>query len=264
MFTGLSNNLIAYIDTMMISGMIDFTMAGIYAVFYFVSTTITMPVNAFGAVISPQIAEHWKKGEIQDIHLLNQRTTKVVLVLGVLVYAGVLGNLHNVVKVLGEPYRSGIPIAIYLGFGQIFAMMTGFSSLILVHSNKYKFDLLAKTFMAILTIGSNFLFIKYFGVVGAAMATALTIVITSSIYLIFNYIHWKFHPFTNSYFKIFFAGIICWISVLYIPIYPKAYIDLAYRAPLMTLIYFAIIYFTRVLPDVNDWILVKYMHITKN
>ena len=263
MFTGLSNNLIAYIDTMMISGMIDFTMAGIYAVFYFVSTTITMPVNAFGAVISPQIAEHWKKGEVQEIHLLNQRTTKVVLVLGVLVYAGVLGNLHNVVKVLGEPYRSGIPIAIYLGFGQIFAMMTGFSSLILIHSNRYKFDLLAKTFMAILTIGSNFVFIKYFGVVGAAMATALTIVITSSIYLIFNYIHWKFHPFTKAYFNIFLAGIICWLAVLYIPIYPKAYIDLAYRAPLMTLIYFAIIYFTRVLPDVNNWLLTKYINITK-
>jgi len=32
----------------------------------------------------------------------------------------------------------------------------------------------------------------------------------------------------------------------------------------MTLIYFAIIYFTRVLPDVNDWIYAKYIHITKN
>jgi O-antigen/teichoic acid export membrane protein len=117
--------------------------------------------------------------------------------------------------------------------------------------------------MAILTIGSNFVFIKYFGVVGAAMATALTIVITSSIYLIFNYIHWKFHPFTKAYFNIFLAGIICWLAVLYIPIYPKAYIDLAYRAPLMTLIYFAIIYFTRVLPDVNNWILTKYINITK-
>jgi O-antigen/teichoic acid export membrane protein len=261
MFTGLSNNLIAYIDTMMISGMIDFTMAGIYAVFYFISTTITMPVNAFGSVISPQIAEHWKKGEINEIHLLNQRTTKIVLVLGVLVYAGILGNLHNAVKVLGEPYRVGIPIGIYLGFGQIFAMATGFSSLILIHSNKYKIDLLAKTVMALITIVSNYFFIKSFGAVGAAMATALTIVITSSFYSIFNYVHWKFHPFTYAYFKIFLAGIICWLSVWYIPIYPKAYIDLAYRAPIMTMVYFSIIYFTRVLPDINDWLLIKYKSI---
>ena len=261
MFTGLSNNLIAYIDTMMISGMIDFTMAGIYAVFYFISTTITMPVNAFGSVISPKIAEHWKKNEVHEIHLLNQRTTKIVLVLGVLVYAGILGNLHNAVKVLGEPYRVGIPIGIYLGFGQIFAMSTGFSSLILIHSNKYKMDLLAKTMMAIITVGTNYFFIKSYGAVGAAMATALTIVITSSFYLIYNYVHWKFHPFTQAYFKIFLAGTISWLSVWYIPIYPKAYIDLAYRAPIMTLVYFTIIYFSKVLPDVNNWISIKYKNI---
>jgi O-antigen/teichoic acid export membrane protein len=262
MFTGLSNNLIAYIDTMMISGMIDFSMAGIYAVFYFISTTITMPSNAFGAVISPQIATHWQKGEIKEIHLLNQRTTKIVLVIGVLVYAGILGNLHNAVKVLGEPYRIGIPIGIYLGFGQIFAMATGFSTLILIHSSRYKIDLLVKTVMAILTIGSNYVCITWFGVTGAAMATALTMVITSSFYLIYNYIHWKFHPFTSSFFNIFLAGVISWLSVLYIPVYPKAYIDIAYRAPIMTVVYFSVIYITRVLPDINDWLLFKYKNIT--
>jgi O-antigen/teichoic acid export membrane protein len=261
MFTGLSNNLIAYIDTMMISAMIDFTKAGIYAVFYFISTTIIMPVNAFGAVISPRIAEHWKKGEIHEIHLLNQRTTKLVLVLGVLVFAGILGNLHNVVKVLGEPYRTGIPIGLYLGFGQVFAMSTGFSSLILIHSSKYKMDLFAKTGMAVMTIGTNYFFIKSFGATGAAMATALTMVITSSLYLIHNYVHWKFHPFTNAYYIIFLAGFICWLSVRFIPIYPKAYLDLAFRAPLMTLVYFFIIYVGKVLPDVNDWIYDKYKFI---
>lgn len=260
MFTGLSNNLIAYIDTMMISGMIDFTMAGIYAVFYFISTTITMPVNAFGSVISPQIAGHWKKNEIHEIHLLNQRTTKIVLVLGVLVYAGILGNLHNAVKVLGEPYRVGIPIGIYLGFGQIFAMATGFSSLILIHSNKYRMDLLAKTVMALITIGTNYIFITFYGVTGAAIATALTMVITGSFYLLYNYVRWKFHPFTPAYYKIFLAGIISWISVFFIPVYPKAYIDLAFRAPIMTLVYFTIIYISRVLPDVNNWLLIKYKY----
>jgi O-antigen/teichoic acid export membrane protein len=261
MFTGLSNNLIAYIDTMMISGMIDFSMAGVYAVFYFISTTITMPSNAFGAVISPQIATHWQRGEIRDIHVLNQKTTKIVLILGVLVYAGILGNLHNAVKVLGEPFRIGIPIGIFLGFGQVFAMATGFSTLILIHSTRYKIDLLAKTVMAVLTIGSNYFFINRFGVVGAAMATALTMVLTSSFYLIFNYIHWKIHPFTTSFFHIFLAGIISYLSVLYIPIYPKAYIDIAYRAPTMTVVYFAVIYLTRVLPEINDWLITKYKNL---
>ena len=122
-------------------------------------------------------------------------------------------------------------------------------------------DLLAKTVMAIITVGTNYFFIKSYGAVGAAMATALTIVITSSFYLIYNYVHWKFHPFTQAYFKIFLAGTISWLSVWYIPIYPKAYIDLAYRAPIMTLVYFTIIYFSKVLPDVNNWISIKYKNI---
>ncbi|NBU35521.1 MAG: hypothetical protein EBS35_02980, partial [Bacteroidetes bacterium] len=70
----------------------------------------------------------------------------------------------------------------------------------------------------------------------------------------------KFHPFTPAYYKIFLAGIISWISVFFIPVYPKAYIDLAFRAPIMTLVYFTIIYISRVLPDVNNWLLIKYKY----
>jgi len=162
LFTGMSNSLIAYIDMVMVSGYLDFSQAGIYAVFYFLSTMIAMPANAFGAVISPRIAALWKEGDLAGIGKLNRHTTRNVLVIGMLVFAGICGNQHNVVKVLGEPYRAGVPVGLFLGIAQIGSLAFGFSSLVLIHSGKYRFDLLAKTLMAGLTIGSNYLFIKLY------------------------------------------------------------------------------------------------------
>ena len=77
-------------------------------------------------------------------------------------------------------------------------MACGVNGAIIVNSDYYKFDLYTNLFLLIVTIITNIILIPIYGIDGAAMATAISLLLFNFIRVILIYVKMKIHPCSNS------------------------------------------------------------------
>jgi len=69
-------------------------------------------------------------------------------------------------------------VFLYIALGRLFDMSTGLNGTITITSNKYRYDLIFTLFLIVLTLFTNYFFIKVagMGMDGAAFATMITMI----------------------------------------------------------------------------------------
>jgi O-antigen/teichoic acid export membrane protein len=92
--------------------------------------------------------------------------------------------------------------------GRIIDMYSGLNGLILLSSKKYKIDIVFTLFLLVITIVLNMILLPKYGVVGAAIATSVALILYNFSRLIYVLIIFKIHPFQKSqlYIIMFFSA----------------------------------------------------------
>ena len=91
-------------------------------------------------------------------------------------------------------------------FSKIAMISTGISGAIIINSKHYRFDLLFKISTIFLTVTTNYLLIPPYGIVGAALATLITICIGSFLSFLFILIKVGIQPFSMQTIKAILLG----------------------------------------------------------
>ena len=252
-FAQIGGEIITRIDVLMIAPLLDFSFSGIYTVFVYIAMAISLPHSGLAAISSPMIAEAWKNEDTDKIREIYKRTALNNLVVGLLLYVGVVANLDNIIAVLGPGFAPGKPVAIFLGLAQVVHLMNGYNATIVIHSKHYRFDLIAKLITALLTFVTNYIFILRFGMVGAAMATTLTIILVNILYQGFVIRKFGMHPFSAATLKILGIGAVTFATGYFLPVVEVHFLlDLLVRSSLMTLVYGSLTLYFGVAPDISD------------
>ncbi len=116
---------------------------------------------------------------------------------------------------LPEEYTASFMIFVFLGLAQVIDTGVGVNGYIMVNSKYYRVDAILSIFLLIITVTSNLILIPYFGILGAALATAVSIFIYNILRLIYLKIRMGLFPFTRgnliAFILFLFAGTIAWI-----------------------------------------------------
>jgi len=216
---------------------------------------IIMPHQGIATITSPLIAEAWKNNAVDQIRDLYKRTALNNFIVGVLIYIGILANLDNIVEVLGEKYLPGKQVAIFLGLAQLVHIANGYNGLIIIHSRRYRFDLVTKLLAIIVGAGSNYLFIQWYGLLGAALATAMTLVLVNLITQAFIIYHYRMHPFSWRTLLVLLIGAAGLAAGWFFPEQDTVWLDLVLRSLLITAVYGSATLLLRVSPDINRFLL---------
>jgi O-antigen/teichoic acid export membrane protein len=85
-------------------------------------------------------------------------------------------NIDNIFGILpnGEVYEAGKWVVFFIGLGRLVATTLGFGATLISFSRYYYWGLYFTFFLTALTIGFNLIFIPYWGMTGAALATFLS------------------------------------------------------------------------------------------
>jgi Na+-driven multidrug efflux pump len=96
----------------------------------------------------------------------------------------------------GNLLREAQPVLWILGLAILIDLATGFNGNIISLSAYYKFNIVIMVFLATLTILLNYYFIfhTHWGIVGVALATAVSLSLYNIVKIIFNFIKFKIHP----------------------------------------------------------------------
>jgi len=251
-FGSLGSVLALHLDTLSINTYIGDTETGVYTFAVFVVTIIAIPYRAVNGIAAPIVAKAWKEGDREQLGFLYRESAAVLFAVGGLIYTGAVVCLPYLYEVTDKTpqYAVGYTAAILLGAGQLFDQLTSINSTLISYSDYYRWNVVFILFMGGLNLLLNYVFIIQFdlGLSGAALATAISLLLFNVVKVIFIWLKMGILPFSLS--LLLTAAVLagCGLAGYYLPLPDGAKLNLIVRGGLITILFAAYLRFTNGVP----------------
>lgn len=252
--TGFTTMIIQYIDKIMIDGMINTSLTGIYGITAIFGTVVIMPSRVMYRIGSIIVAEKWKSNDLAGIASVYKKSCINQLLIGLLIFIGIWANIDNVFEMLpkNEGYEAGKYVIFFISLGGLIEMSTGLNGVILATSKYYKYDTYFFLALILLTIGANILFIPIYGITGAAIASALTTFLFNLFRYLFIWKKFKIQPLSWNNLFILFIGVAILFVIGLMPSLKWFIFDIIVRSGLISIIYIGLVYWFKLSPEMNN------------
>ncbi len=243
------------IDRIMIEKLVienPLAQVGIYTTCTYFATMIMLPNRPLQKITSTLVAEAWKRNDMEQLQVLYQKSTVTQLIIGTLVFFGLCINLDYIFQIIPEEYSSGRWVIIFIGIFYLSDMAAGVNKDIVSNSPKYKKLSHWTIALIFVIIGLNLLFIPSFGITGAAVSSCIARILYNIV--AFSYVNRKFklQPYSYRHILILIIGALSFVLCLLIPETSNLIANILIKSGLLTIIFCALIYVSKVSEDVND------------
>ena len=249
-----STILVTRIDMMMIGSLLDLKQVAFYTVAFFMGNAIMVPAKSIAAISIPLIAKSLAEKDLHNIQLLYKKSAINQLIIGGVFFLCIWINIDEVFSLLPEKFHAGKWVVFYIGFAQLFNIATGLSGEIIINSEYYRYSLYTSVFLVFVTIATNFFFIqKYQTIEGAAIATALSILLFNFIRLIVLKVKLNIQPFSlkTIYTSFLLFGIYFLLTYL-LPIFGYAILDIIWRSIVVFIIFLPLVLYLNLSDDISE------------
>ncbi len=254
-----SGILILNIDSIMINSMLGISQTGIYAITFFFGTIILIPSRSLTKISAVVIADAWKEKNLILIKDIYYKSCLNQLIFAGLLFIGIWANINNIFKILPPEYEPGKYVIFFIGISSLIQMASGVSNIVIFNSKYYKVHTYFMLILVVLIITTNLIFIPKYGIVGAAMASALSNLVFNLLKFIFLYIKFRMQPFDRKYFIIIIAAGLSYIIGYLLPEIKNYIFDIIIRSAIIALIYGSFILIFKVSDELNQ----KFFQIFK-
>ncbi len=248
--------IIAKVDSLMVAALLGLAPVAVYTTSSYMATVIEVPKRAMTQVASPLIARGFEKNDLHEIKNIYHKTALNQFILGTLLLIGVAANLDSIFMLMpkGEIYQAGKWVVIIVGIGKLVDMLFGPSSEIIIYSKYYSFNIVLILLLSAVIITSNNLLIPLYGIEGAAMGTAITMIIFNSVKFVFIWAKIDLQPFSVAFLKIVVIAVITLAINMAIPRLGFIIGDMVVRSGIITLVFGGLVLLSKVSPDGNKLI----------
>ena len=252
-FLGNIGNYIAIkIDSYMIGEFISFEENGIYNNIYSIISLIVVPQMGLFNLSAPIINKVLANGDYNELDRFHKKTSLSLFFLGLVLFCCIAVGFPYLADFMknGEDLRSSEPIVWVLGFAMLFDLATGFNGHIISLSRYYKFNIVVMLILAVLTITTNMIFLKHtdLGILGIAIAYAISLSLFNIIKIIFNYIKFKVFPLGIEMMYAMILGCISINVALLLPDLKLNILNLFYKPAVVLMVLFIGNHFLKIYP----------------
>jgi len=253
---GFHRMIISRIDILMMPALLSTRDVGVYSVALFIGAMIDIPCRAVNQISTPIIAQAWFDQNLQRLQEVYQKSAVNQFILGGLLFLGAWCNVDNIFRLMpkGDIYQSGKYVVFFIGLTRLIEMAAGASDVIILHSKHYRFNTILTMVLALFMFASNLVLIPRYHITGAAIASALSILIYTCIKFIFLWTQFKLYPFTRRSTWVVAAIISTWATINLIPVIDKVMIDIFIRSVAITIGFMSLVIFFKVSQDMNTLI----------
>jgi O-antigen/teichoic acid export membrane protein len=251
-----SSLVVGKIDSLMVSALLGLTENGIYTTLFYVAVVIEVPKRAIGQIAVALFSKAFAQKKMEEVRSLYAKTSLNQLILGLLLYIGIVTNLHNLFIFIpnGETFATGKWVVIIIGASRVIDMAAGANGELIVMSRHFSFNVIAIASLAFLTVLSNYLFIPVFGINGAALASLISMLCFNFVKMVFIYRKYKFQPFSWQTLIVLLIGLAGFAVGWVIPQLPNPFVDLIFRSAVVLLVYSSLTLLTAVSEDINAFL----------
>ena len=261
-FLGNIGNYIAFrVDNFMIGEFLNFEENGVYSIILSILSFTLIPQMGLFNISAPIINKTIAEGEFEELDRFHKKTSLTLFFLGAVLFSCILVGFPYLTTFIknGEQLRQAEPVVWILGFAMIFDLATGFNGHIISLSKHYRFNIVIMLFLAITTIVLNYLFLTktQFGIIGIAIATAISLSLFNLIKIYFNYVKFKVFPLTI---EMMYVLIICTLAItlaIMFPVTKSNLLNLFYKPAFVLIVIFGANHFMKIFP-IEDYLNKKF------
>ena len=203
-------------DSIFIASIKGLGFAGVYTLALYAANFIQVPQRSIQSISTGIISQAWKDKNFAEIQRIYQRSSINMLLAGFFIFGNLLLNISTLFNLLHvqEAYDAAINIFIILGIVRIIDGGTGISGTIIATSNFWKFDFFCGVVMLAIRLPLTYIFVKKFGMIGAAYSELIG-------YSIYNFIRFEFlrRKFNMQPFNMKTVWSICSVICIYAVVY---------------------------------------------
>ena len=249
-----SNIIVLNVDVLMVTSLLGLSQTGIYTTAFYIGMIIEIPRRAISQISIPFISENIKNQNFNKIEDYYRDISLHQTLIGVLFYLLVIINLDQIFNLIpnSENFISGKNVVYIIGLCKLIIMFFSFNSEIISLSKHYRFTVVTIIILAIISIALNLFLIPIYGMIGAAFASLISILIFNIIKYVFIKLKMKISPFSLSSLKVILIGISLFTINFYLmPVFSNDFISIVFKSTVITSLYVLIIYLLKISPKLN-------------
>lgn len=194
------------VDVLLIGLFLTAVAAGVYNAVLVLVAIAWIPLLSFNQLLPPVASDLYANDEVEALNAVYSSITRLIVttvvpILGVLLVFG-----HDLLGVFGATYTRGyLPLAVYLG-GVFVGSAVGATGWLLMMTDHQYVRMVLDWMLAILNVTLTYVFIREFGLVGAALGTSLAIAVQNSIQVLLLRHYEGLWPFDRTFLTPLAAG----------------------------------------------------------
>jgi O-antigen/teichoic acid export membrane protein len=251
---GFSQIAISQIDSILINFFKNPAQTGIYAITFYYGTLVILPSRAVFRIAPTFIAEAFKTNDHATIQSIQYKSCLNQLLLGAGLFSLLWLNIDNVFKILPPEYLAGKYVIFFIGITNLISMAGGLSSQVITNSDYYRYNAIFVFVYLLLTVLLNIILIQVIGIVGAAIAAMISMLVFATIK--FEFIRRKFgiQPYDMNHVKIIAISVVTFLIIHVFPYPDPLILNILVKSSLFGILFIGLNYLFRSSRDFNQFI----------
>ena len=155
-------------------------------------------IGSLNSIFGPLIAGKLGVNRIEDVRILYGAATRWMLFMTLPISIFLMLAREPMMLIFGKQFlQYGPTVLLILGFGSLFVALSGCGGLLFILGGHQYIELGMLVSFVLLNILLNFLLIPQYGIIGAALATIVSNMVTILIRILLIYRYFKIHPFSS-------------------------------------------------------------------
>lgn len=242
------------LDSVLIGKFLPLSFVGIYAIASFIPTIIETPLNALDRIVTAKVAHAVVENDMVDVKDVFYKSVKYLSLIGALLFVGINCNITFLLSLVGKDFEQGYEVVWIISFGALINMMGGANTSILFYSSKYWQGALLLFMLVIITFACNMLLIPRFGINGAAMSTAISSLLYTTIKLFLIYRKFGFQPYNLYTVKTIGIMLLCLAINYLLPVFDSAIANIIFRSVVLGGSFLILTYMLKIVPEFHHYL----------
>lgn len=203
--------LVNRMDMIMIAALIGLSDVTYYTFAMFIGSVVAIPQKALSSISTPIIAKAWGNDDREELNTVYYKSANAQLFVGGLILLLIATNLEQLFMMIEDKFAAGFYVVIFIGLSKLAYLASGVSGAIIFYSKNYTVNFYFNLILIVLSALTNWLLIPHYGIVGAAMATLLSLIAFNAFKIIYVYRKWNLFPFDGKT-----IGIVVLLAIVYL------------------------------------------------
>lgn len=255
----IANNLIVFVDCLMIPAFLGLSQLAIYLRPQVLGNLVNIPYRAVAVISSPVFRNHIIQNEMEDLKKLYISVALNLFIFGSMLALAVLCNVNFFFQLLPDSYSEAKGVLFGIALARLFDMAFGLNSELLTQSKYFKQNVYFSLISMVIGIAMNLILIPKLGILGAAFGLLSSLIFFNLIKTWFIKKHFGFHCFSKGYITILLIALCILLFFQFIPgisflshhHFLNAIFNIGFRGILAISLYTAAIYTFKVSNDFN-------------